>query len=309
MTGTIQIKHRVYERQEVEQILTAYRTLFPANEITPALRAYWGWDRKRAWSHLTTDFHTATPDKLLALHEASVAIERQSRSGQMTPGGKARLLVAAAETQGVGFSLGLNPWTDNLLWRTFDPLCARRRLVVVVGHDWYPIGAGKDPESPMLDQGLHWTPKYQAPCPEALFSPIKNDPTVFFINLFPDFRAPGRSKIGAIEDGDLQYAECVDGLQESLRILAPKFEHTSIISWGGEAWRHMAPLSKPQTRNKIGVKKNAESDPGRLLEFAGHPYLAMSHPSMPNQVKSHLRLGFRAMGLGPPMFDVRRSGR
>ncbi|HZY17023.1 MAG TPA: hypothetical protein VFE82_01000 [Ramlibacter sp.] len=306
VTDTIRIKHRLYDRAHVAQILAGYRTLFPSGEITPALRSYWGWDRKRAWSHLTTDFHAATPDKLLALHETSVNIERQCRAGGMTATEKGRQLVAAAESEGVGFSVGVNPWTDNLLLRTFDPSAAHRRLVVVVGHDWYPLGAGKDPESPMLDQGLHWTPKYQGPCPEAFFNSTKNNPTVFFINLFPDFRAPGNTKIGAIKDGLLSYGQCVEGLQEVLRILAPKFERTSVISWGGEAWRHMAPLAKPQTR-KVGVKKNAQAYPGRLLEFAGHEYLAMSHPSMPNQVAEHLRIGFAALGLGRPMFEIRRK--
>jgi hypothetical protein len=306
MTEAIQIKHRIYEPAEAEQILTAYRTLFPVEEITPALRTYWGWDRERAWSHLTTDFHAATVEKLLTLHKASVNIERRCRAGELTATEKGRLLVAAAASQSVGFSLGVNPWTDNLLWRTFDPVGARRRLVVVVGHDWYPLGAGQDPESPMLDQGLHWTPKYHGPCPEAFFNSTKNDPTVFFINLFPDFRASGESKMGVIKDSALRYADCVEGLQEVLRILTPKFEQTSVISWGGEAWRHMLPLTKSQTR-RIGVKKNAEADPGRLLQFAGHKYLAISHPSMPNQVEQHLRLGFAALGLGRPMFDLRRS--
>lgn len=76
----------------------------------------------------------------------------------------------------------------------------------------------------MLDQGLHWVPKYHGPCPEAFFSSTKNNATVFFINLFPDFRAPGDSKIGVIKVGDLSYAESVEGLQEVLRVLASKFE-------------------------------------------------------------------------------------
>ncbi|RQS09155.1 hypothetical protein [Burkholderia sp. Bp8998] len=309
MSRTVRIKHRIYEPAEAEQILTAYRTLFPVEEITPALRAYLGWDRQRTWSHLTTNFHAATPHKLLALHEAAVNIERRCRVDELTAKDKGNELLAAAISEGVGFSMGFNPWTDNLLWRTFDPdtKASRRRLVVVVGHDWYPLGAGKDPESPMLDQGLHWTPKYHGPCPEAFFNSEKNAPTVFFLNLFPDFREPDDRKMGAIKDNTaLSYPKCVEGLAEVLRILAPKFENTSVISWGGEAWRHMLPLVEPQTK-MIGVKKNAQANPGRLLKWRGYDYLAISHPSMPNQVEQHLRGGFAALGLGRPMFDLKRS--
>lgn len=308
MPQAIDLTHRVYDLAEAEQILTAYRTLFPLNEITPALRTYLGWDRSRTWSQLTTDFHIATPEKLLALHQAAIDIERRSRAKELTAGDKGRELAAAAISEGVGFSIGFNPWTDNLLWQTFDPSpnASRHRLVIVVGHNWYPLGAGADPESPMLDQGLHRTPKYQGPCPEAFFSSAKNDPAVFFLNLFPDFLAPGGNKLGSIKDSNaLSYPECVEGLEEVLRILAPKFETTSVISWGAEAWQHMRPSAEPLIK-KIGVKKQAQANPGRLFKWRGYDYLPMSHPSMPNQVDQHLRDGFVAMGLGSPRFDITR---
>jgi hypothetical protein len=308
MLQAVGLTHRVYELAEVEQILTAYRTLFPLDEVTAGLRTYLGWDRSRAWSQLTTDFHMATPEKLHALHLAAVEIELRSRANELTVGDKGRKLAAAAISEGVGFSIGFNPWTDNLLWQTFDPSpnVSRRRLVVVVGHNWYPLGAGADPESPMLDQGLHRTPRYQGFCPEAFFSSEKNDPTVFFMNLFPDFLEPGSNKLGSIKDSNsLSYSECVEGLEEVLRILAPKFETTSVISWGTEAWVHMRPSAEPLIK-KVGVKKQAQANPGRLFKWRGHDYLPMSHPSMPNQVEEHLREGFAAMGLGCPRFDVIR---
>jgi hypothetical protein len=68
----------------------------------------------------------------------------------------------------------------------------------------------------------------------------------------------------------------------------------------------MHALVAPKVK-KIGVKKNAESNPGRVLKFAAHNYLPISHPPMPNQVMEHLRLGFAALGLGRPMFDLKSS--
>jgi len=302
-------KHRLYDLCEVQQILAAYQALFPIGEITPALRAYWDWERARPWSSLTTNFHSATVDSLRALHDASLEIESRARAGFLSASDKGFELKAASQRHGVGFSIGVNPWTDNLLWRTFDPApgAGREHLVVVVGHNWYPVGAGLDPESPMLDQGLHHTAKYHGPCPEAFFKPQRNAPTVFFLNLFPDFTAPDARKLGQIKDTNaLSYPDCVKGLTEVLRVLAPKFERTSVISWGGATWDHMRPVAEPLV-GKIGVKKNARSAPGRILKFLGFDYLAMSHPSMPNQVDEHLRRGFAALGLGRPMFELKRA--
>ncbi|GCB02615.1 hypothetical protein PSUB009319_02460 [Ralstonia sp. SET104] len=47
----------LYERGEVEQIVTAYKDIFPS--IDAPLSRYWGLDRRRPWSYVTTDFHQA----------------------------------------------------------------------------------------------------------------------------------------------------------------------------------------------------------------------------------------------------------
>ncbi len=308
MFNSITIKHRQYKQAEVEQILVAYRTLFPQDDITSALRTYWGWGRPRQWSYVTTDFHAATYDRLLALHQSSMEVEKRWRAGELTQQAKGEELVAAARRNEVGYSIGVNPWTDNLLWRTFDPGLPRQDLVVIVGHDWYPIGAGDDPESPMLDQGLHHTERYRTWCPESFFRQQKNDPVILFLNLFPDFRVPGARKTGRLSTrkGYLSYAACMDGLKEVLRIVSPKFERTSVISWGSEAWQAMSPLvdGEPVSR---GIKDQQKLATGKLLRVVGTPYFPMAHPSFgTNHSKQHLRVGYAAMGLGKAEFDVQR---
>lgn len=305
----MRFKHNTYTPSQAGHILHAYRALFSEREITPALRSYLGWDRaaSRPWAFLTTDFHAATPAQLQALHDTSIAIEARWRAGELSTSARGAALVAASKAVGVGFSMGLNPWTDNLLLRTFDPQAPRwpRRLIVLVGHDWYPVGAGIDPESPMFNQGLHLHTKYHGACPQAFFAHGDDDdaPAIFFLNLYPDFRTPLEGKTGAMKGMALSYPQCVQGLKEIVRILAPKFEQVSIISWGDKPWRHMRVLAAPAAPN-VGVKKNAMANPGRVLSFAGHSYLPISHPSMPNQVPEHLYTGYAALNLGLPLSQM-----
>lgn len=118
---------------------------------------------------------------------------------------------------------------------------------------------------------------------------------------------PTEEKTGKFKlDRALTYETCVQGRLEVVRILKPKFDRTSIISWGTQPWDHMRRLVSTAPK-KVGVKKRAESSPGELLDFAGVRYLPISHPSMPNQVDEHLRLGFRNLQLGRPEFDRRRQ--
>lgn len=308
----MRFKHGTYTPSQIDHILQAYRSLFPPDETTPALRSYLGWDRaaSRPWAFLTTDFHIATPEQLQALHDASIAIEVRWRAGELNKAARAAALIAASKAIGVGYSMGLNPWTDNLLLRTFDPRARRwpRRLIVLVGHDWYPVAAGTDPESPMINQGLHLHTKYHGACPQAFFAHDHGDdaPAIFFLNLYPDFRTPLEGKIGAIKGMALSYPQCVQGLREIVKVLERKFEQVSIISWGDKAWRHMRPLATPAAAN-LGVKKNAMAHPGRVLSFAGHGYLPISHPSMPNQVAEHLCTGFAALNLGLPLSQIAQA--
>jgi hypothetical protein len=291
---------RIYNSDQIEHILQSYRHLFPRAEMTPALATYWDYGRQRPWSDITTDFHAATHERLLELHSRSLEIEKLN----LAPSEKGESLRAVARDLGVGFSLGVCPWSDNLLLNTFDPRKPRRDLVVIVGHDWYPIGAGTLSESPVYDQGLHHTEKYRRWCPGSFFRRIPNDPVIFFLNLYPDFRPPTASKMGALPRDSYPYPACVNGLKEVLRILKPKFERTSVISWGKPAWEAMSPLvdGEPIIRS-ITVQQKQRA--GHILSIGGVSYFPMAHPAFgSNHYKEHLRIGYRQLGLGVAEFDL-----
>ncbi|MCG5078798.1 uracil-DNA glycosylase family protein [Paraburkholderia tagetis] len=291
---------RIYNQNEVDQILECYRNLFPEGEITPALAAYWDFGRRRVWSDITTNFHTARYTTLLDLHSRSCEIVEHP----LTAEEKGETLRNIARDLQVGFSLGVCPWTDNLLLNTFDPLKPKKDLVVIVGHDWYPIGAGVLPESPLYDQGLHHTPKYRRWCPESFFRQVKNDPVIFFMNLYPDFRPPEAKKTGPLPRDSYSYTACMEGLREVLGVLKPKFDRTSIISWGKPAWEAISPLiDDGPIRHSIKVQQKIGK--GRLLSIGGTPYFPMAHPSFSsNQDKEHLRIGFDRLHLGLAGFDL-----
>lgn len=117
---------RPYHRAEVEQILTAYRTLFP--EAT-ALATYWDFGRKRPWSCLTTDFHRATPESVAAFDESV----RKLAIAQTDPLSRGEALRDLSLAHGVGYSLGISPWTDDLLLGTFTAAQAYRQVMAMLG--------------------------------------------------------------------------------------------------------------------------------------------------------------------------------
>jgi hypothetical protein len=97
-----------------KKILAAYRSIFP--QMTPELAEYWGLSRQRDWSVVTSDFHSASYDKFKSLHEHVVKIDNQG----LAPKSKGEALRAAAISCGVGYSMGISPWTDHLLYETYS---------------------------------------------------------------------------------------------------------------------------------------------------------------------------------------------
>ena len=257
-------------------------------------------DRDRPWSFITTDFHRADADRLIELHQRSTLISERGFSKE----DRGEALREASRVLDVGLSLGVCPWTDNLLIETYDPSAPHRDLVVLVGHDWYPIGESLPLESPLWIQGLHHVDKYRRWCPESFFARDRNRPVIFFLNFYPDFRRPGASKTGVLRerDGCLPYWECMDGLKEVLRLLTPKFERTSIISWGAPVWSALRELVDGGVRRRQLGEQQAT---GGLLSIAGHPYLPMAHPSFgTNQRKPYLQAMYGQLGLGRPGFEL-----
>lgn len=287
----------LYLEPQFEKIVDAYKCIF--SNITPGFERYLDFARSRQWSFLTTDFRRVTYSRSLELHQRSEAIHSSVDSATA----KASALSDASRELETGFSIGICPWTDNLLLESFD--ANKDELTLVVGHDWYPVGAGMLSESGLRVQGLHHTPKYQHWCPAGFFDPGHPSVTVF-LNLYPDYRGPLASKTGKVPKGGLTYAQCVVGFQELLASLNKQYKRVQILSWGAYAWTEFAPYV-----SDLGVLKSLKAQMaasvGKPLKLFGRDYLPMAHPSFAsNHNRAYLSEGFRAMGLGLPGFTTRR---
>jgi len=295
---------QLYSQPEVLGIIHAYGQIFPS--ISPALADYWGHGRERPWSCLTSDFHNVRYEQFAALHEEASRIDATQF---LNLDAKGNALRNAALTCGVGYSLGINAWTDNLLHRTYqDDLSS---LTILLAHDWYPIattdrkGEWRRSDAPLrADDNLHCVKGYHAGAPEHV---LHGDTVGLFLNLYPDYRPPGVDKMGNLGKYGYSYARCLAGLDELVAALSPRYTHINIVSWGADVWK---PLStRTNAPNKIGLTAYTRNLPGQplVLELGGRrlPYLPLVHPSFKSNFSQpehyyHLAQGFLAMGLGLP---------
>jgi hypothetical protein len=290
---------QLYGPDQVAQILHAYRAIFPT--ITPELADYWGLERKRTWSCVTTDFHLATFEKLRALHERTLEIDQQG----LDPGARGRALREAALATGVGFSIGISPWTDNLLARTYKD--DKESVVILLGHDWYPIVTGDRPSgTPLISwDSLHEVKRYWPGAPEAV---LDGSTVGLFVNLYPDYRPPGDPKCGNLAKYGYSYAQCLSGLDALVAAVRKRFSQVRVISWGSNVWDAVLPRLadvRPNTLLSAAVK----DAPGRVLsiKLGGQvvPYLPLMHPGHWGNFGRayhlrHVKAGYAALGLGLP---------
>ena len=129
----------IYNASQVARIQLAYCGLFP--EVTAGLSDYWGLSRQRPWSCVTSNFHTSTYEQYLALHSKVQYIDDQPLGTRE----KGEALREASRQLGVGYSIGLCPWTDHLLGEAYSD--DKDRATVLLGHDWYPIVNPEKPRS------------------------------------------------------------------------------------------------------------------------------------------------------------------
>jgi hypothetical protein len=290
-----------YDRNQVEKILEAYRTLFP--DIGGELARYWDTTRQRDWSYVTTDFHSATYEKFKDLSDRTLKIDEQK---ELSFHEKGDLLRRASRDSGVGFSLGICPWTDNLLHETYAP--EKDRLIILLGHDWYPIVPTNRLYSdfPLGVEGLHHVPKYQTASPQLVFT--KQSPVVLFLNLYPDYRPSGTTKTGPLPKGSYSYEDCLCGLDAVMTSVRPRYKSIDLISWGANTWGALGKRVTHDSKQK-SIMNQAREQCGKVLRFdsSGHklPYLPMAHPCFDSNFRRdfHLRHvfeGFAEMGLGIP---------
>lgn len=289
----------LYDETITNKILAAYRSIFP--RMTPELAEYWGLSRQRKWAVITSDFHSASYDKFKSLHEHVVNID----SHDLKQEAKGEALRAAAMRFGVGYSIGITPWTDHLLYESYSD--EKDSVTILLGHDWYPI---------VTDNHLSGTPLVSTDClrevdrywpgaPQAVF----DGTTVgLFLNLYPDYRPPGDRKCGSLKGYGYSYDQCLNGLDAVVESLSKRFRTIQLISWGANVWEAVSNRVPAVVRNTL-FKNHIENHPGVVLQAklggCDVPYLPTYHPSFwPNfgqkQHLYHVSKGFAKMGLGLP---------
>lgn len=289
-----------YDRVVVDCIQLAYRSLFPT--LTPALREYWGLDRRREWAVLTSDFHAATFDQYADLHARTAVIDGKLLDVKQ----KGASLRDAALSAGVGFSIGVCPWTDHLLYETWS--ADKDSVTILLGHDWYPIVVDGTERSGSPLQGevaLRYTEGYWPAVPQAVF----DGKTIgLFLNLYPDFRPPGDKKCGSLVGYEYSYDACLTGLDAIIDIVCSQYKEVQIISWGSNVWRVLSGRVSGIGK-KISLTSHIANQSGSVLSFTSGrhslPFLPIVHPGLWGNFGRtshlvHVNKGFQALGLGLP---------
>lgn len=289
----------IYSEDQVAHILNVYRSIFPS--ISPELADYWGLNRQRTWSCLTTNFHQATYEKLHALHLQAQEIDGMDLDFQK----KGDALRDAALGLDVGYSIGITPWTDHLLSQTYSD--DKNSVVILLGHDWYPIVPDGRPSGTPLgaSDSLHHVESYWPAAPEAV---LEGDTVGFFFNLYPDYRPPGDPKCGRLTQYGYTYAQCLAGVDAMVDALSKRFEHIQLISWGSNVWDALL-CRVAGAAPKTLLSKHIGSAPGMVqtIELAGRRlrYLPLMHPGhwgnfgRPYHLR-HVKAGFAELDLGLP---------
>ncbi|NOX55802.1 MAG: hypothetical protein GXP27_15450 [Planctomycetes bacterium] len=158
------------------------------------------------------------------------------------------------------------------------------RIVIVLAHDWYPIitttpdGNGLFlPIPPLRRYSILSERRYAAAIQPVAATP---DCAVLFMNLYPDYRGPGVSKVGFLGD----YVPWGKGFAAVCESILSRFELAGVISWGSPVWQALRRLLDPSL-GSIGIMEIVE----KLQASSGHlelpfgrqtvRYWPFAHPS------------------------------
>jgi len=228
-----------YTDEQVECLLELYRRMFP-DAVDGDPSTYFDFGRSRTWSCLTTDFRAL--DIAARIRQLDLARRAWRRSGRCEEDGQA--LARLAHRYQCGYSVGINPWTDSAL--LFTVTRATKELIVVVGHDWYPVvsSQGYVEARPPLDifrlldsHDPRWR-KYADGVPTAKQF-RRAEIGLLFLNLVPDFRPPGTAAEGrfCFTDPGFSYWTCAEGLRPALELARKSFRLLHVITWGSPVWK------------------------------------------------------------------------
>lgn len=262
-----------YTEEETQHILAAYNQLF--DEPTAELLKFMDLSRKRAWSCLTSDFRTLTFEKVREFDRQINDLSLSSKSTREI----GECLVDLSRSAGVGYSMGLCPWTDYLLLNTFKK--TSKEILIVVGHNWYPIVTKNKcyvADSPLNQDNPTCDWMYAKALPTQLF----NDPdlAILFVNLNPDFLPPGDNKTG-----DTDTAQFIPGFAGLCKSVSKVFRIKAVFSWGSPVWQSLLKCLKSGRAFPISTNVGVAVSERNLalsfdeLEMKYYPFL---HPSSPS---------------------------
>lgn len=217
-----------YTITDTQRILDAYMALLPDHSLISDYLDI-GPQRRREWSCLTTNFYDVSVN---AIEQFDRAIRMTDVNG-LQRNDLGQYFRQLSIEHNVGYSMGISPWTDYLLNTSYKP--DLKKVVIILGHDWYPI----------VPKNLRiWDSVYPPlrKCPItgdydlAIPASIKNGEFIlFFMNLYPDFRAPFADKTGSLGNANF-YQPFVEGFEAICNAIATNYEIVALIVWGSDAW-------------------------------------------------------------------------
>jgi hypothetical protein len=290
-----------YTPDQFKLIREAYQRIF--GPIGPELRSYWDLDRKRAWACLATDFQRASYDQHVEATRRALEIEQTV----FDPLLRGRALRDVTRQTGVGLSLGVCPWTDHGLFQTYARNQHKRRLTIILGHDWYPIVPEREHKVHPVDAplrrggGLRRFAAYinRGAVPAAI---MDNTELLLFLNFHPDFRPPNTPAEGPFNP----YDRSAEGFGAVIQAVTREFK-VQVISWSGPVWEALSERFMDRRKpDGVCVRVRNPANFGRPLELhigrTTIPYLPLAHPCRPfNFSHHHARHAHEAylkMGLG-----------
>ncbi len=218
-----------YTIADAQRILDAYRALLP--DYSRIISDYLDIcrQRRREWACLTTNFHDVTLDVIKEFDR----VVRGTDINAVPRDELGQYFRQLSIEHNVGYSMGISPWTDYLLNTSYKP--DLKKVVIILGHDWYPIVPRNlkiwDSVYPPLRK-CTITGDYDLAIPAS----IKNGKFIlFFMNIYPDFRAPFTEKTGSLGNANF-YQPFVEGFEAICTSIATNYEIVALVVWGGDAW-------------------------------------------------------------------------
>ncbi|MFI5251441.1 MAG: hypothetical protein ACHQQQ_03320 [Bacteroidota bacterium] len=274
-----------YEEWEIDKIITAYRDVFNVYdpESGEVLKKYY-WENTKfegnnQWELLTSDFTVERNDfkKNLLQFDKSYREFLKNNSkifSTLCPkkiGEKLlELFPTNSSTSKIGFSIGICPKTDDLLLESYKPHEPEREIIIVLGHNWYPIVTKNKelPFPPLTGESVFECTRNYKKYGRYFDQRLLDKFVVLYLNLYPHFLPPGDPTTGAVSAPVLEKYLC--HFENLCRIIQKRRNIQGIITWGAPVYEQIRTLFIPEIKSKYmikGVTKAATESRVKIDQF------------------------------------------